>query len=146
VWELWNGNTADPAMNSHNHVMLVGDLTTWLYEYLAGIRTDPAHPGFKHLLMRPQPVPGLEFCKASYRTMYGTVASQWKVEGPTFRWKIKLPPNTTATLWVPAAEPGKVREAGGPAAESPGVHFVRADGGRTVYELDSGDFEFTADR
>src|SRR6202012_5054500 len=26
VWELWNGNTADPAMNSGNHVMLVGDL------------------------------------------------------------------------------------------------------------------------
>ena len=26
IWELWNGNTADPAMNSGNHVMLVGDL------------------------------------------------------------------------------------------------------------------------
>ena len=26
IWELWNGDTADPAMNSHNHVMLLGDL------------------------------------------------------------------------------------------------------------------------
>lgn len=24
IWELWNGNTADPAMNSANHVMLLG--------------------------------------------------------------------------------------------------------------------------
>src|SRR6185369_10171173 len=40
IWELWNGNTADPAMNSGNHVMLVGDLAVWMYEYLAGIRTD----------------------------------------------------------------------------------------------------------
>ena len=40
VWELWNGNTADPAMNSGNHVMQIGDLAVWMYEYLAGIRTD----------------------------------------------------------------------------------------------------------
>ena len=26
IWELWNGDTADPGMNSHNHVMLLGDL------------------------------------------------------------------------------------------------------------------------
>ena len=43
IWELWNGNTADPAMNSHNHVMLVGDLNLWFHEYLAGIR--PGQPG-----------------------------------------------------------------------------------------------------
>ena len=38
IWELWNGDTADPAMNSGNHVMQIGDLGVWLYEYLAGIR------------------------------------------------------------------------------------------------------------
>ena len=31
IWELWNGDTADPAMNSGNHVMLLGDLLTWYY-------------------------------------------------------------------------------------------------------------------
>ena len=41
VWELWNGDTADPAMNSGNHVMQIGDLGVWMYEYLAGIRSDP---------------------------------------------------------------------------------------------------------
>jgi alpha-L-rhamnosidase len=44
IWELWNGNTADPTMNSGNHVMLVGDLVIWLYEYVVGIAADPAHP------------------------------------------------------------------------------------------------------
>src|ERR1017187_8288352 len=33
IWELWNGNTADPTMNSGNHVMLIGDLVVWFYEY-----------------------------------------------------------------------------------------------------------------
>ncbi|HKO79968.1 MAG TPA: family 78 glycoside hydrolase catalytic domain, partial [Chitinophagaceae bacterium] len=34
IWELWNGNTANPQMNSQNHVMLLGDLLIWLYEDL----------------------------------------------------------------------------------------------------------------
>ena len=29
IWELWNGNTAAPDMNSGNHVMLIGDLIIW---------------------------------------------------------------------------------------------------------------------
>ena len=64
IWELWNGDTADPAMNSGNHVMLVGDLGIWLYENLAGIKPDPEQPGFKHIIMRPTPVRGdLTFCE-----------------------------------------------------------------------------------
>ena len=35
IWELWNGNTANPAMNSGNHVMLLGDFLPWCYENLA---------------------------------------------------------------------------------------------------------------
>ena len=32
IWELWNGMTAEPSMNSGNHVMLLGDLMVWYYE------------------------------------------------------------------------------------------------------------------
>jgi alpha-L-rhamnosidase len=32
IWELWNGDTANPAMNSHNHIMLLGDLMAWFYQ------------------------------------------------------------------------------------------------------------------
>jgi alpha-L-rhamnosidase len=144
IWELWNGNTADPAMNSHNHVMLVGDLATWLYEDLAGIRADPEQPGFRHVVMRPQPVAGLTFCKASYRTLYGTVESDWKREAGEFRWKIAIPANATANAYVPTSEPGTVREGEGPAATSPGVTPAGTEDGRAVYRLDSGSYEFAA--
>ncbi len=33
VWELWNGDTGDPKMNSGNHVMLLGDFIPWVYEH-----------------------------------------------------------------------------------------------------------------
>ncbi|HEY5345424.1 MAG TPA: family 78 glycoside hydrolase catalytic domain, partial [Verrucomicrobiae bacterium] len=59
IWELWNGNTADPTMNSGNHVMLIGDLVVWFYEDLAGIA--PASPGFKIIVMKPMPVGDLTF-------------------------------------------------------------------------------------
>ena len=46
IWELWNGDTADPAMNSGNHVMLLGDLIIWYYEDLAGIKNAPGSVAF----------------------------------------------------------------------------------------------------
>src|SRR5208283_2194913 len=78
VWELWNGDTADPSMNSGNHVMLVGDLVTWLYEDVAGITPDEDRPGFRHIVMRPTPVGDLKWVKASHRSLYGTVSSEWR--------------------------------------------------------------------
>jgi alpha-L-rhamnosidase len=53
IWEVWNNDLVRTA--SFNHVMLVGDLVTWFYEDLVGIRPDPAQPGFKHIIMRPPP-------------------------------------------------------------------------------------------
>jgi len=47
IWELWNGNTADPGMNSRNHVMLLGDFVVWVYQDLAGIKANPEKPGYK---------------------------------------------------------------------------------------------------
>ena len=81
IWELWNGNTADPAMNSGNHVMQIGDLAVWMYEYLAGIRSDPEKPGFRHAIIRPYPAGDLTFVKASHKTMYGPIVASWKRGG-----------------------------------------------------------------
>ena len=67
IWELWNGDTADPAMNSGNHVMLLGDLMTWYYENLAGIKSDPQQVGFKKIVMAPYFPDGLDWVNASYR-------------------------------------------------------------------------------
>ena len=104
IWELWNGDTADPAMNSGNHVMQIGDLAVWMYEYLAGIRSDPDQPGFRHILIHPYPAGDLTFVKASHQTPYGLVISSWKREGGTFTLDVTIPPNTTATVTLPNGE------------------------------------------
>lgn len=96
IWELWNGNTADPAMNSQNHIMLLGDLLTWCFEDLAGIA--PAEPGFKKIRLNPVFPKNLDSVKAIYQSPYGTIKSEWRREGGKIIWDITIPPNTTAII------------------------------------------------
>ncbi len=134
IWELWNGDTADPAMNSGNHVMQIGDLGIWMYEYLAGIRPDPAAPGFKHIVIRPYPVDGLSFVKASHQSPYGDIRSSWRREGGRFLLDVSVPPNTTATVYVPRS--------GFSVDASKGAAFVRNEAGASVYNVESGSYSF----
>jgi alpha-L-rhamnosidase len=102
IWELWNGNTADPAMNSQNHVMLLGDLIAWCFEDLGGIA--PGAPGFKKIRMKPVFPVGLNFVKASYRTPYGDVVSSWRRDGGRVSWDITVPCNSGAEVCLPDGE------------------------------------------
>ncbi len=105
IWELWNGDTADPAMNSGNHVMLVGDLGIWFFEYLAGIKADESEPGFKHIIMRPNVVGDLTSVKSQFDSVRGLIKSAWNVDNGKFTWEITIPANTTATVAVPTSSP-----------------------------------------
>ncbi len=142
IWELWNGNTADPAMNSGNHVMLLGDLIVWLYQDLAGIKSDLSNPGYKEIIMKPYPVGNLKFVKASYLSMYGLIKSEWHIRGSKFNWEISIPANTTATIYVPAEKEGDVTESGKEASSAEGVKFVKLENSRAVYEIGSGSYHF----
>ena len=101
IWELWNGNTADPSMNSGNHVMLLGDLILWEYEYLGGIRA--LEPGYSKIQLKPYPIEGLDFVNCVYESVSGHIESNWKREGNRFEWDIVIPANTTAEVCLPTA-------------------------------------------
>jgi alpha-L-rhamnosidase len=137
IWELWNGNTADPAMNSGNHVMLVGDLVIWFYEYLGGIAPDEAQPGFKHIIMHPVPAGDLTFVRATHNSPYGLIASEWHRDGKKFDWQIEIPANTTATVYVPASSPKTIKASG--------LKISRFKGGHAIFELGSGKYHFISE-
>ena len=101
IWELWNGDTANPAMNSRNHVMLLGDLLIWFYEDLAGIKNAPASVGFKQILMEPVFPEKLNYVNASHVSPYGRIGSSWKRDGNKLEWNVEIPANTTATIKLP---------------------------------------------
>jgi alpha-L-rhamnosidase len=145
IWELWNGNTADPAMNSHNHVMLLGDLIVWYYEYLAGIQNTAGSYGFKHITMKPVIVDGLDYVTASYRSVHGEIKSAWKKQDTHFHWNITIPANTSATVYIPAADKNQVSESGKKAASSEGIKFIRMEGQYAVFEAGSGSYSFSTE-
>ncbi|HVV06234.1 MAG TPA: alpha-L-rhamnosidase C-terminal domain-containing protein, partial [Puia sp.] len=99
IWELWNGNTANPAMNSQNHVMLLGDLIAWCFQDLGGIA--PGAPGFKRIRMQPVFPEGLNSVQASYQTPYGEVGSRWIKKNGVLAWDISVPPNAEAEVHLP---------------------------------------------
>jgi alpha-L-rhamnosidase len=142
IWELWNGNTASPKMNSHNHVMLLGDVMTWYYENLAGIKSGK--PGFKQVVMKPEMVDGLNSVKASFQSVHGTINSQWRNQPEMFSWKISIPANTSALVYVPANDESDVMENNASASQQEGVRFIRMEGKRAVFEVGSGNYEFTS--
>lgn len=109
IWELWNGNTADPTMNSQNHVMLLGDLLIWYYENMAGIKSNPETPGFKQIIMKPDFNAGLTYVNASYESIYGLIKSDWKKTKNTLEWKITIPANSSAVVYLPTANASDVK-------------------------------------
>lgn len=94
LWESWNGDS------SLNHIMF-GDISAWMYQYLAGITPDPAHPGFRHFIIKPHPVFSLEWVKAEHLAPFGKIASVWKMSADNFSLEIEVPPETAATVIMP---------------------------------------------
>ena len=113
IWERWDGWTEengfqDPGMNSFNHYAY-GSIGAWLYSTVAGIEIDPAEPGYKHVLLAPQPGGGLSEATGRLQTLYGELLSQWQITAGQFSWRIIIPPNVRATATLPAAIQGAVQ-------------------------------------
>lgn len=142
IWELWNGNTANPKMNSQNHVMLLGDLLIWMYENLAGIHSDNNEVAFKEIIMKPSFNVGLDYVNASYQSPYGVIKSYWKKENGQLNWNISVPGNAKAVVYIPAKENTDVNEGTGPASSSEGIQFLRMENGSAVFEIGSGNYLF----
>lgn len=103
IWELWNGDTANPRMNSGNHVMLLGDLLPWCFEHVGGIQA--AAPGYKQIRLAPNfELEELSWANVSYKTPYGKVVSNWKKTPMHLSWDIEIPANTRAIVVTPNGE------------------------------------------
>lgn len=141
IWELWNGNTADPAMNSRNHVMLLGDFLIWCYENVAGIKTDKSEVGFKKIIMKPTFYKGLDFVRASTETPYGRISSEWKRVGNNLKWEIEIPANTSAVVTFPINSEGHVLINELKVNKVEGVDVVNKKEGLLTLVIPSGTYE-----
>lgn len=140
IWELWNGDTANPAMNSRNHIMLLGDLIAWFYQDVAGIKT--VNTGFKQLIMQPAIINGLDNINASYQTAYGPVKSNYTRTKGSFNWHVTVPANSSARVYVPAKNMDEVTEGGRKVSAIKDIKTVKMENGKAVLSVGSGDYDF----
>jgi alpha-L-rhamnosidase len=146
IWERWDGikpdgTFQDPDMNSFNHYAY-GAIGEWMYRVVAGIGADEAKPGYKHILVAPQPGGNLTHAKAAVDSIYGKVAVSWEIDGGKLTLSVEIPPNTTASVRIPGAKPQEVTEGGKPLEGRAEMTGVRQERDATAVEIGSGKYVF----
>ena len=94
TWEYWNGIKSQ----IHNCYNGIG---SWFYQALAGIIPDESQPGYRHVCIKPQPVSGVDWVKASKNTSYGKLTVAWKKQSDKFTITIDIPVGSSATVCLP---------------------------------------------
>jgi len=137
--EYWQVNVP-----SKIHTCYTG-IAAWFTKSLAGIRPDPAHPGFQKFLIKPLVIGDLTFAQASTQSPYGEILSRWDRSGDQVKLKVTIPPNSSATVYVPTSNAQTVTESGKNASRAPGLHLLKTEPGYAIFEAKSGQYEFTAE-
>ncbi|MEQ4481392.1 family 78 glycoside hydrolase catalytic domain [Cohnella silvisoli] len=153
IWERWDGWTAengfqDPGMNSFNHYSL-GSVAEWMYRYMAGIDLKPDRPGYSDFSIYPRLSETIGHCRAEFESVYGTIVSEWRIEGGSVSLCVSVPVNACATLYVPVLDNRisgleAVTESGKPVMQAESFEFQGFEDNRAMFRLGSGNYSFVS--
>lgn len=135
LWEEWTPKA------SNNHTFL-GDVNAWMMKNLAGIQPDPAAPGFRRMIIAPNPVGDLTSAKAHYDSIRGRIASEWTLKNGVFELRLTIPANCRATVYLPAQQSAIITEGGRSLDAASAVQMISRADSRAVVSVGSGDYVF----
>jgi alpha-L-rhamnosidase len=147
IWERWDGWTVEKGfqragMNSLCHYAF-GSVGEWLYQHVGGISRDSSAKGYRVARIRPRPLGGFTFARCEYDTLYGTIRTEWSVDGDAFELKLEVPANSLAIVHIPSAKGAEVFEGIGVARDTVGVlPLGRGEGNTELFQLGSGSYLF----
>lgn len=147
IWERWDGyirgrGFQDPGMNSFNH-WAFGAVGEWVWRHVAGLNPDEAQPGWKHFTIAPQPGGGVTWARAEYDSIRGRIATAWRIRDGRFELEATIPPNTTATVVLPAADAEPITESDRPLAAAAHGQVLRRAGNEATLSVAAGTYRFT---
>ena len=149
-YQLAHGATSMPEnwdfepTSSQDHFML-GHIFEWFYHDLGGIQQDESTNGFQQIVIKPQIVGDLTWVKSSYDSIRGTIVSNWqKTATGQLNMEVTIPPNCTATVYVPTTNATSVTEGGVPATPARGIRLIQSDDHEAEFEVGSGTYHFSA--
>ena len=137
-WEQWDGS------GSRNHPMFGGGLV-WFYRKLAGMNADPENPGYRNIIFRPQPAGDMTYASYSNLTPYGTAGIRWEKKHKSLIMDVKVPVGSTATVYIPAASAGEIRENGSAIKKNnKNITFSGMEDNYAVFRINSGSYLFSS--
>lgn len=144
IWERWDGQKPDgtfqtTGMNSFNHYAY-GAIGDWMYRIVGGIEIGA--PGYKKVIIQPQPHDSLTHARASFESPYGLIESSWERKGRQMTVKVRIPPNATADVWLPFAGLETVFTNPSSKKDQLVLRNMKQYGSRISFELGSGDYVF----
>lgn len=144
LWEDWRGGD---NVKSHNHPMF-GSISGWFHRWLGGIQVAEDAVGADRVIIRPQVVDGLTHVKCSHRTIRGLIVSNWKVKDGIREFEIVIPPDTTATIELPAIPNIEevVTEGGKALNERPEIKVLERDPFTHRFAVGNGHYKFSIPR
>ena len=154
IWERWDSYTKEDGFGRHNAAMnsfshyAFGAVCEWMFRTLAGI--DSADAGFSHVLLRPSPPPPnsnpvntpIHWVKAHHDSINGRITIAWRLENDVFACDVTVPPNTTASVFLPTAAIEEVTESGQPVRKLDFIESRSVEGCPVVLEVGAGSYGF----
>ncbi|GAA1964316.1 family 78 glycoside hydrolase catalytic domain [Microbacterium deminutum] len=103
IWERWDSMLPDGTINggemtSFNHYAL-GAVVDWLHRTVGGLA--PLEPGYRRILIAPQPGGDIEWARTSLETPYGEARVQWEISDGDLILTATVPEGCTAVLRLP---------------------------------------------
>ncbi|MDR1223117.1 MAG: glycoside hydrolase family 78 protein, partial [Tannerella sp.] len=129
-------------VSSKIHTCYTG-VAGWFTKGLCGIQ--PGSDGYRHFTLKPFIVAEVDFAEASVASPYGDIVSRWERKASEIILSVTVPPNTSATVYIPASPSGQITENGHPLNVVDGVVPKGAENGYVVVEVASGKYEFVAE-
>jgi len=139
----------DPFLSQN--MKMFGSLDKFFFRNLGGI--NMVSPGYRRILIKPEPVGGLARASATQHTVRGLISVEWIKEDLTFDLKVTIPAGTDADIELPMPRSGlnnvRITESGRTVWQSnayvpgtPGLSGALAKPESVVLHAGSGSYKF----
>ncbi|MHB8464751.1 MAG: family 78 glycoside hydrolase catalytic domain [Acidimicrobiales bacterium] len=154
-WEVWNPADSDVVVGGTPVGSFFGNGDTMSHGFSSNVLVaiqqtllgvTPVAPGFASFDVTP-PAHVLTRAAGSVPTPYGTIEVRWSRPAAgtaPFELDVTVPPNTSATIRLPARDMAAVHEAGTAVTRAPGVASAVMDGAYAVVTAGAGSYRFTS--
>ncbi|WP_159698505.1 family 78 glycoside hydrolase catalytic domain [Arthrobacter sp. 18067] len=106
IWERWDSMLPDGSINpgemtSFNHYAL-GAVVDWMHRTIGGLA--PLEPGYRRILIAPQPGGGLQWAESRVETPLGLATVRWELLDGRLDVSVTVPDGSEAVLRLPGAD------------------------------------------